>query len=302
MTTQSWSTLVRHDSDAAFRTWGSEFSARLAAVGLIQTSDTGQINWTTVTRPGTTTDAGYEIWRLDDSQQGVAPIYLRFDYGTGTNAAGPRISVRVGTGSNGSGTLTGTALTGLRIAARGDTAQSTNTARQSYMVHVDGLFAFNWKIQGNPQAEGLFIVCRTSDASGSPSATGALVCWGSANSTVNNAGRQALRFASPAEAFAATTDHSRSAVCVHPLDPDNSAVGADIQALLCSTITPRVEPLAHICGVLPSEVTPGSTFTATMVGNTPRTFLAFSNGGSSTAGVFASANTTNARNFAVVWE
>jgi hypothetical protein len=35
--------------------WGSGIAAQIAAMGLVQTSDTGQINWATVTRPAINT-------------------------------------------------------------------------------------------------------------------------------------------------------------------------------------------------------------------------------------------------------
>jgi hypothetical protein len=42
-------------------------AAQIAAMGLVQTSDTGQINWVTVARPALNTIAGYEIWRFNDA-------------------------------------------------------------------------------------------------------------------------------------------------------------------------------------------------------------------------------------------
>ena len=57
-------------NDADFRTWGQGICAQLTAIGLVKTSDTGQINWATAIKPNpggasTTYGAGYyEIWRL----------------------------------------------------------------------------------------------------------------------------------------------------------------------------------------------------------------------------------------------
>lgn len=98
-----------NSSDANFRTWGSYFAARFAAVGLVQTTDTGQINWTTVTAPGAaSTYQGYEVWRFADTLQATAPVYIKIEYGSSTSSANnPGIRVQFGSGSNGSGTLTG---------------------------------------------------------------------------------------------------------------------------------------------------------------------------------------------------
>lgn len=99
-----------NSSDANFRSWGSYIAARFAAVGLIQTSDTGQINWTTVTAPvSVSVYQGYEIWRFADTLQATAPIYFKIQYGSANvAAANPGMSIVFGTGSDGVGNLTGT--------------------------------------------------------------------------------------------------------------------------------------------------------------------------------------------------
>ena len=96
-------------SDAIFRTTGSALSVAIQAVGLTQTADTGQINWTSVTTPGAAnTVAGYEIYRFSDSLQSTAPVYFRIDYGTSIGNTGwLGLRVTVGTSTNGAGTITG---------------------------------------------------------------------------------------------------------------------------------------------------------------------------------------------------
>lgn len=103
------------DTDANFRLWGKAISDQFAAGGLIQTADTGQINWTTVTAPGAiNTYQGYEIWRSNDAAGGIVNWYMKIEYGSNaSNANQPRIRVTFGWGSNGSGTLTGTTSTAI---------------------------------------------------------------------------------------------------------------------------------------------------------------------------------------------
>jgi hypothetical protein len=97
-----------NSSDANFRAWGSLISARLALMGLVQTADTGQINWTTVLAPvAINTVQGYEIWRFNDALQATVPIFFKFEYGSGGAINNPSIWLTVATGSNGAGTLTG---------------------------------------------------------------------------------------------------------------------------------------------------------------------------------------------------
>jgi len=295
MTTSSWSTRLRHDSDATFREWGSEFATMWATVGLVQAPDTGQINWSTVVRPGTNSLGGYEIWRFNDSQQATAPIFMRVEYRTGTGATVPVVNVTVGTGSNGSGTLTGTALTTSRQ-INGGTAQPGDTGRQSYMCCVDGFIGLNWKV-GASASEGMLIICRTCDSTGAPTATGAMVCWGQGGANAINT--QALRFASPAAAYAAQTSAVNTALGLNPQSPASTAVGVNVQAMMGWTITPQVAPLFGVCGVLDSEVAVGNTFATTLVGTVARTYVALS----TVAGPFSDQNAGGSGlKFAMLWE
>jgi hypothetical protein len=93
-------------SDAQFRAWAQAIHDRLAAVGLNQTADTGQINLVTVVAPAINTDAGYEIWNFTDTEQGTDPIFFKVTYGKAAQTQRGRVTFQVGTGSNGTGTLT----------------------------------------------------------------------------------------------------------------------------------------------------------------------------------------------------
>lgn len=165
------------NTDADFRSYCQGVNAALAACGLVQTTDTGQINNTTVTKPGAAnTQAGYEIWKFNDTLQSSKPIYLRVAYGSGGAADRPSLWLHVGTQTNGAGTLSGQ-LTGSAVqlaqgnsAAAGNTlpmycsgAQSSSDARITIMCSVDGSSA--------ARSHG-FHVERTNDSSGNPSGDG----------------------------------------------------------------------------------------------------------------------------------
>lgn len=106
-------------TDADFRAWGSGIAAQIAAMGLVQTTDTGQINWATVARPAINTSAGYEVWRFADALQATKPVFIRLDYGISAVADRPRLIVRVGTGTDGAGTLTGQVGTAVTLQTSG---------------------------------------------------------------------------------------------------------------------------------------------------------------------------------------
>lgn len=167
-----------NSSDANFRAWGSYLSARFAAVGLVNTSDTGQINWTTVTTPaGINTYQGYEIWRFADALQATAPVYFKIQYGEGSAVDGAGIRIQFGTGSDGAGNLTGTLST-----ARDAEGNATAVACIVVGSGDTNRFAF---AGGWLAASGLglcFSFERMKDATGADTAEG--VMW-SAHSTGN---------------------------------------------------------------------------------------------------------------------
>lgn len=93
--------------DAAFRTLGPIFRDAFIRGGLVQTSDTGQINWTTVAKPSAvSTYAGYEIYRFNDALQPTRPVYIKIEYGTAAVAATtPGFRFTTGHSTDGAGTL-----------------------------------------------------------------------------------------------------------------------------------------------------------------------------------------------------
>lgn len=112
MTTASSSLEFNNTSNAQFRAWGSWVGSTLTTFGFPKTADTGQINWTTVSAPGAgSTIQGYEVRTFNDSAESTSPIYMKLEFGSGTNAATPFMYLTVGTGSDGAGTITGTAIT-----------------------------------------------------------------------------------------------------------------------------------------------------------------------------------------------
>lgn len=275
MTTRTWSSGNLHDTDANYRIWGSELSAKFAEVGLVQTADTGQINWATAVRPGVATDGGYEIWRWNDAMQATAPIFMKVWYGTGGATTYPRIRVEVGTGSNGSGTITGTGAGVLIPLNHSNTNVGSATPTPSYMCHTEGFFGISWKRNSSPQ--GCFVFCRTVDATGTPDGHG-LMIWGygtTSGTAAAIANMRVYRFASPASViYSAVSSTGAFELAISPgWLASSTTPGGDKQIYLCWGAFPEVRPLVGIVGVLYAEFAEPSTFTCAMVGTTPRTYI-----------------------------
>jgi hypothetical protein len=130
-------------TDAAYRAWGASIAAGLQAVGLVQTADTGQINWATLALTSfptvSTPSIGYEIYRFSDALQASRPVFIKVEYGymvggLGTRAGvwGQTMWITVGTGTNGAGTLTGlvgTRRSMLAISATGSGITDSGVSR-----------------------------------------------------------------------------------------------------------------------------------------------------------------------------
>lgn len=157
MTTHSASITFDVSSDANFRSWGSAISTALQVVGLVKTTDTGQINWTTITIPshsgvGGNIDLGYEIYKFNDSLQSSTPIFVKIAYGVyqpGSFAAGsglvPSLTVGVGTATNGAGTFVGASNTerllgGPFVANEGAITMTANTTPSTCYFSGDGSY------------------------------------------------------------------------------------------------------------------------------------------------------------------
>jgi hypothetical protein len=129
MATKTDNTIIAaNDTDAHFRAWAQFIHDVFNLTSCwVNTTDSGQINLTTVTKPaGASTSQGYEIWKMNDTLQSTKPVFLKIEYGSGAAANTPGIWMTIGTGSDGSGSITGTLFARTQIAAA-----SNNTSTQN---------------------------------------------------------------------------------------------------------------------------------------------------------------------------
>jgi hypothetical protein len=107
----------------------------------VQTADTGQIVPASASLPAVNTDSGYLIYRFNDAQQSTDPIFLKFGLGRANAAHSTRITIQVGQGTNGAGTLTGT--TSPVVIMGGDYASpAADYVTTDYATHSAGFFGF----------------------------------------------------------------------------------------------------------------------------------------------------------------
>jgi hypothetical protein len=309
MTTSAIASIFAQDTNAHFQAWVTEVvTALFTTLGVTQTADTGQINPATATIPAATGSAGYVIGRFNDALQSTAPIFFKLEFGAGPNTNDPAMYLTVGTGSNGSGTITnggGGAIT-TRVAAMnpGQAAVSLTTAYTSQYVYIATtqiaflgvMMKYGSLTSGNNNvAFGSFFIFRTTDNNGN--ATGNGVCVLTSNNVTgfqgaaSNGYEQNISFANAA---------------IIPTTPANGWESLDralilgLSTLLESstsfilpiyTVDPVVRLSAYVGTAMLADFAVGTTAPATLVGATSTTMisagspfgnLSYNNGGSKT--------------------
>lgn len=157
-------------TDAQFREWGKAISDSLQAVGIVKTADSGQIDWATVAAPTAThTQMGYEIYRFNDTLQSTAPVFIKLAYGSGGSTNYPSLWISVGTGSNGSGVITGEILSEQQNHSYGSGTATTHYvsgSKNRFVVAIQGTTS-NYQI--------VLTVERTHNSSGSDTSNGVMI-------------------------------------------------------------------------------------------------------------------------------
>lgn len=264
---------IAHASDADFRAWGSSHDAALTAIGAVQTADTGQINWVTVLRPGTNTDAGYSMWRFGDALQATAPIFFKVYYGTFASATVPRVRLGVGTGSDGAGNLTGLVIPEQTLTPN-SAINSTVTNYQTYACGVAGMIGIAFKV-GSQGAAGTvaktsgFVISRVVDSAGLPTADGFSVIFPGSGTLTSNI---------PVSYLTNTVYTLNSSGCMLICEPAGSTVGGISQVYKHYMITPRARPLVQVLSVIKTENPQGTQFQAAPVGTTLRNYMPLGTG------------------------
>jgi hypothetical protein len=295
MATTSWSSPHGYPlANAGFRTMGAEVNAKLASVGLVQTADTGQINWATIAPAPTLgmQSVGYEIWRFNDALQATAPIYIKLEYGTygysGSAAYNDTVGmwITVGTGTDGAGNITGIKIT-RRPSWQTNNAGGPPAAGDwpSYICHFAGYLGV-WLKHGSGSAMG-FAIARLNDAAGAFTADG-YAAWAGGSS--NQPASLGSYFASP-ELLSSPAAGTSVFVPGQRLD----AVEGVQQVWPYFALTPAPIPLIGACAINQAGLPAMTTFTAAVVGATARTYMSLG-----TAAAFATQD--NIGGLAMLWE
>ncbi len=108
MATKYDSSILGNTTVAAnFRAWAL-FLHDLFLLGWVKTADTGQVTIASMAVTSAAQQvAGYNIFRTND---GLSPVYVKLEYGSGATNGYPAIWITVGTGTDGAGNINGNVL------------------------------------------------------------------------------------------------------------------------------------------------------------------------------------------------
>jgi hypothetical protein len=169
-TTATGSYVCDNSTLTNFKSWAQAISNAFSAFGWTQTADTGQVNWSSIASVPSSTYV-YEVWKASDALASTMPIYVKIGYGASSTS--PRIQITVGTSSNGSGTITGQAMTGTPWTITG--TSFSNGGATTYPCYFSGSTGeFRMWMWGNPTGSPgygtLFVIERGKDGSGANTA------------------------------------------------------------------------------------------------------------------------------------
>ncbi len=155
----------------------------------ITTASSGYIAGEQLTYSGGTDGAGHTFTTAGTAVLGMptvltsgSPVVFRLDFGAGTSTAVPTYWITVGSGSNGSGTINGSAGTTAMTAVAcctSSTPASATTAYTSYFCW-NSTYSFAKVVSKNgagnsSTAFGGFYLFRTNDTTGAPTASGVIM-------------------------------------------------------------------------------------------------------------------------------
>lgn len=278
MATQQ-SFLVQDSSTLSnFKSWGSAISAFFITAGWTQTTDTGQVNWSTIASVPTSGSFVYEIWQPGDAlQTGTTKYFLKINYGNTSNN-GVRLQFQLGTSTSGAGVLSGnTTLLLEPTSTNGATGGSSATYECDFSGDTGRMGMLMWrnapKPGGNiPGVPLCLLVERTLSTTGSPQSDGVnIICFNGSGGAGTNVVQQTLTLGGAGAANASALGDYISLV------NGQNLTGAFNGNTPFSPIFPDYgfygNPITVGGFVHKQDVVEGTTFTTTIYGST-RTYLA----------------------------
>lgn len=275
----------------------------------------------TVTGIGAGTGANWTAAALSSG----SPVIFRVDFGAGAAVANPQVWITVGAGTNGSGTIAGTAGTSrmTQVACFGGNAiASTSTAYTSRYIwnSTYGYLGMSFKqgaaAAGQNYGYGAILLFRTSDSGGNPLGPVALLTNSASTTGTPNSGggiMQCMSYSSGAGSTVYPTLSSTNStqwLSFYPGNSSNSYIFGLTSTLENSTafVTPvftmdpaiRLNAYTGVC--LSADFPVGNTAVFAMIGSTTLTFISVGPTFGSPNGGFAGIGSSTTLTLIMLWQ
>jgi hypothetical protein len=242
-----------------------------------------------------TTFQGYMIFRFNDTLQSTSAIYVKLEFGRGGGAQDPGLMGTMGTGSNGSGTITGASTARSALFYSNSTPSVvTNYATYACYNTTQGFLGVMYKLGSSNSSAGwgTLLVFRSVDNTGAPTADTANILVNNPNTTngtaaggsmlmidYNGNGSGAQGISSTVAPNGATGSWTASIWGVIPFNNYSTLRGTAGQLFPCfqykgNTTTPGLGITNAIALGAGAEFSAGATTTATILGSTSLTYVA----------------------------
>jgi hypothetical protein len=180
--------LADNSTDANFRAWAQFIEDTLVTTGgWVVTSDTGQTAPASLAHPTTgNTKQGYRIYRMNDSLQSTYPVFMRIDFGSYTGVNTPAFWVTIGTGSSGTGTITGILWNGGALTNAPVAGGNSVSANNSYGSAATGRASMGLFVTASGTFGMMFTIERTKSSAGADTGDGLLLVYSDAAVSAGN--------------------------------------------------------------------------------------------------------------------
>lgn len=258
---------------ANFKQWAQAISSFFATAGWLQSSDTGQVNWSSIaTVPGNGAYV-YEIWQPND---GLTNFFAKVEYGNITGSANnPTVRLTLSSGTNGAGVANGLVLGPYTTNGVNFTAPSAVTQYECNFSGAAGRMCVMLWRNGINNCQQSFCIERSVNSSGTYTGTHVTLVVGGWASGVNDLQwlQQTLVFGVAVAPLSGNTNRTATGsgglIARLPNAGANSS-GAFNNSIPFDTTAPSIGyfdyPLT-CCGIVGSaDIVEGVTFTATIYG------------------------------------
>lgn len=173
---------------AGFQAGIQAMLSQMAQCGFVQTSDTGQLDPTTISSIVTSSQStlGYFVFRLNDALQSSFPVYIKMTIG-GSTAKYFNFAWQFGAGTNGAGTITNSWYTQSMYSNAPFTNAGGSTSLPSFGATGEGYAWFAYQCgagsYGAQTTPAFLSVTRSVDVSGNPTADGVSIRYAYPGST-----------------------------------------------------------------------------------------------------------------------